>query len=211
VLIIGSAGFTGIYFVSDENVYTLASSYSPVGSQGNYRYDLDLASMKDLVQEAHDLEASASSIITHEKESLAVYAVRADISFKLDANNAQTLAPEFYPQLYLVRGVSVSQWDPLLQKEFALSVSSFFIRAASMVFTCWMLYHPIRKFISQLDASVVKVYRDKHKKKPKSSSSDNIVFKMFRGFEPNRSSHKSSMGSSHQVATRVEVVPQYTS
>jgi hypothetical protein len=208
-----SAGFTGVFYVDQSNsgkVYTLSSSYASVGSQGSFQYDLDLSSVKDLVQQAFVQEGSTSSTATIERDSLSLYAVRADISFKLDDNDVQTIVPEYYPQLYLVRGVSISQWDPLLQKELALSLSSFFIRAASMVFTCWMLFHPIRKFISQLDSSVVKAYEDKRRKqrvKPTSSSSTGNVFKVF---QRNRNSQK-SIDSSNQVATKVEVVRQYTS
>jgi hypothetical protein len=166
--------------------------------------------VKNLVQQAYTNEAATSTTATIGKESLSMYAVRADISFKLDENDVSTIVPQFYPQLYLVRGVSVSQWDSLLSKELALSLSSFFIRAASMVFTCYMLYHPIRKFIAQLDDSLVRVYKEKskgHKKAASSSGSNgNIVLEMIRDFRSN-SSQKSVGDSSHQVNTRIETVP----
>jgi hypothetical protein len=213
-----SVGFTGVYYVDESDsgkVHTLASSYASVGSKGDYQYDLDLASVKSLVSKAYSDEASTSSTTQVSKEYLEMYAVRADVSFRLDDNNVETIAPEFYPQLYFVRGVSITQWDSLLQKELALSLSSFFIRAASMVFTCWMLYHPIRKFISQLDASVIRVYQEKSKKFRKASSSSgsrgagNIVLNMIQDFKS--SSQNSMAESSNQVNTRVEVVPMQTS
>jgi hypothetical protein len=165
------------------------------------------------VGQAYTTEASTQSTIQVSNERLEMYAVRADLSFRLDKNNAETIAPEFYPQLYFVRGVSISQWDSFLQKELSLSLSSFFIRATNMVFTCWMLYHPIRKFISQLDASLVRVYKDKGKKMRKVSSSSgsngNVILSMIQDFRKS-TSQKSVGESSNQINTRVEVAPIQT-
>jgi len=196
----GNVGYTGIYYVDESTgqANVLTASYSATGTSGSYEYDIKSAAIEALVERSYYEEASCSDEVKLDQERMKMYVVRADLSFREDGAQ-KTLLPDYYPQMYFVRGVSSSKWDSLLQRELALSLSSFFIRMGTMTLTCWMLYHPIRKFTAQLDSSVVKNYRDKHKKE---SSSDYLP--QILGKKKKNRSHIDNTNSSNRVNTRVE-------
>eukprot|EP00475_Leptophrys_vorax_P004658 TRINITY_DN12771_c0_g2_i2.p1 TRINITY_DN12771_c0_g2~~TRINITY_DN12771_c0_g2_i2.p1 ORF type:complete len:118 (+),score=18.34 TRINITY_DN12771_c0_g2_i2:231-584(+) len=80
---------------------------------------------------------------------------RVDMSFSVDCSLENVPVPQYYPEVYMVRGTSLERWTSLENSQLATAVSSLVLQSITMVIAATMLYRPVHKFTQHMKSSMM--------------------------------------------------------
>jgi hypothetical protein len=157
-------GFTALYYhwenETEEIEFPLESIYSPYGESEEYTFDVDDEGFHPLLDQALDTQAAATGKVTHKGEDLHVFVSRIDESWEIDEEMHRILLDDFYPDVYYVRGVSISPYAKFRRSQLGITIAAFVIVVIAMIVISVTLFVPIYRFSEGLR---LKAYNIRHK------------------------------------------------